>query len=80
VSGGLLHELTTSPQNRIASLKSEDVSVAVTDLYWHTLSRPPTDAERIAVSEYIARLGDRTLALQDVLWSLVTAPEFVLRR
>jgi hypothetical protein len=80
VSGGLMHQLTTSPQNRLATLKTDDVPAAVTELYWHALSRPPTDSERTAVTEYVARHTDRTAALQDVLWSLVTSHEFVLRR
>ena len=75
-----MHQLTSSPQNRLADLKSQDVAVAVTELYWHTLSRPPTETERQAVTEYVNRHGDRTAALQDVLWSLVTSHEFVLRR
>ncbi|MDZ4687195.1 MAG: DUF1549 and DUF1553 domain-containing protein [Planctomycetaceae bacterium] len=80
VSGGLMHQLTSSPGNRLAALTSQDVSVAVTELYWHTLSRPPTETERQAVTEYVTRHDDRTAALQDVLWSLVTSHEFVLRR
>jgi hypothetical protein len=80
VSGGLLHELTSSDQNRIAGLSSRDPADAITELYWHALSRAPTDAERQSLTEYVTRHRNRTAALQDVLWSLVTSHEFVLRR
>ncbi len=45
-------------------------------LYLHILSRRPTDAERIRLTAYLDRQGQR--AYQDICWALLNSAEFLL--
>ncbi|MBY0231341.1 MAG: DUF1549 and DUF1553 domain-containing protein, partial [Gemmataceae bacterium] len=49
-------------------------------LYLAALCRPPTRAEREAAATILARGKDRRAAWEDLLWSLLNAKEFLLRR
>jgi hypothetical protein len=44
------------------------------------LGRPPRTAEEDAVRLYLWNAADRRKAWEDVLWSLLNAPEFLYRR
>jgi hypothetical protein len=48
-------------------------------LYLSTLSRRPTDAETQLVKAYLAQLGDRAAAFQDLQHALLNSNEFLLR-
>ncbi len=82
ISSDLMHRMTTDARNRVSSLLDQqlETSAAISELYWASLSREPTEAELTALSQYVAGQQDRKTALQDVLWSLVTSHEFLLRR
>jgi len=82
MTGGVLHQMLTAPDNRIGRLLKADKTDAeiVEDLYLTALARLPTDAEREAAKAYIAKAKDRRTALEDVGWGLVNAKEFLLRR
>ncbi|MBI1344665.1 DUF1553 domain-containing protein [bacterium] len=81
LSSELIQQLTADPQNTAAKLaKKEPADQAITDLYWTTVSRRPGDQELAKLTEYVRSHEDTTVALQDVLWSLVTSHEFLLRR
>jgi hypothetical protein len=81
ISGELVHQLTTDPANRIGQWPRDlDPSTALDDLFWSALSRGPTTQERTVLLARLAAADDRTAAWQDVLWSLVTSHEFLLRR
>ncbi len=81
ISGRLLDELLRSPDGRIASLATTSLPIAdaVTELYWRTLSRTPTEEELARTLELLDFEADRRAALEDLAWSLVNAKEFVLR-
>lgn len=81
LSSELIQQLTTDPQNTAAKLaKTESMDRAISQLYWITVSRSPNEQELVKLTEYVQSQGDKTTALQDVLWSLVTSHEFLLRR
>jgi hypothetical protein len=81
ISGQALNELLTHEDNRLTRLLASDLSnpEIVTELYWTALSRAPNDEELAATTSYLASSADRRAALEDVLWSLVNAKEFLLR-
>jgi hypothetical protein len=60
-----------------AKLSDEEI---VRALYERTLARPPRPEELATCRRYIARVGDRREALEDVFWSLVNSTEFLTRR
>jgi hypothetical protein len=48
----------------------------VTELYLTILSRPPTDAERATIADYLATHDRRTAAI-DTTWALINSTEFL---
>jgi len=82
VSGPVVDQLVTSPENRISRLLEAKRSPAeiLDELFWACLSRPPTDSEQRTTLEIIAQRSDQRAAWQDVLWGLITSHEFLLRR
>jgi hypothetical protein len=52
----------------------------VTALYERVLARKPSARERGVCLGYIARVGNRQEALEDVLWSLVNSTEFLIKK
>jgi hypothetical protein len=66
----------------LARKLSEELSdeEIVRALYERALARPPRPEEMVVCQRYIARVGDRREALEDILWSLVNSTEFVTRR
>lgn len=82
MTGGVLHQMLTAPDNRIARLLKADKSDTeiVEELYLAALARLPTDSERAAAKAYLAKVKDRRAGLEDLAWGLVNAKEFLLRR
>lgn len=82
LSGSTVQQLIGDPQGIVAQLAKENsaADVAVTQLYWRTLSRAPSTEELTAMTAYLVKKSDRGAALEDVLSALVTSPEFLLRR
>ena len=82
ISGPLMDDLLTNPDNRIGRLLQTDRtdSAVVDELYWTTLSRPPAEAEQTAAVQHLASTNDRRAACEDLLWSLINSAEFLLRR
>jgi hypothetical protein len=60
-----------------AKLSDDDIVKA---LYERTLARQPRPEEMTVCRRYIARVGERREALEDIFWSLVNSTEFVTRR
>ncbi|MBI1916327.1 MAG: DUF1549 domain-containing protein [Planctomycetes bacterium] len=58
--------------------RTDDQIIAA--LYERVLARKPTDVERVICLRYVARVGDRHEALEDVLWSLVNSTEFLIKK
>jgi hypothetical protein len=82
MSGPTINELLTSPQNRLTRLLAEDKTDAqlIDELYWTALSRPPSAEELQTLVNYVATAKDRREALEDTLWGLLNAKEFILRQ
>jgi hypothetical protein len=49
-------------------------------VYRRTLGRQPTDRELARCRNYIAKVGKRTEAFEDILWALVNSAEFQTKR
>jgi hypothetical protein len=49
------------------------------ELFWTVLTRAPEQAELQRFSALLTA-GDKRAALEDILWALLNAKEFVLRR
>jgi hypothetical protein len=52
----------------------------VEELYWGALTRGPTEGEVKVMTEHIGRAKERRKGIEDVLWAVLNAKEFVLRK
>jgi len=79
ISGPMLEDLLTRPENRIDHLletgKSDEQ--IVDDLFMTALSRPPSEKERSAFLSRFSGGADRLKTAEDELWALVNAKEFL---
>ncbi|MGH7201409.1 MAG: DUF1549 and DUF1553 domain-containing protein, partial [Planctomycetaceae bacterium] len=82
VSGPLIADLLTRPENRLSRLLASEQSSAeiIEELYWTALSRAPTQEELRATTDHLDTAADRRRALEDIAWALVNSNEFMLRR
>jgi hypothetical protein len=82
ISGGLLQQMLTRPDNRLGRRIKEGMSDAaiVDELYLAALCRPPNDRERTASLAVIAAAKDRRSGLEDVAWGVLNAKAFLLSR
>jgi hypothetical protein len=62
----------------LAAKKTDDQIVEA--LYERTLCRKPRPDELTVCKRYIAKVGDRKEALEDIYWSLVNCTEFLLKK
>jgi hypothetical protein len=81
ISGPTTQEFLSEPDNRLGVLLSSGKSdrEMLDELFWTVLTRAPEPAELERFSALLAA-GDRRAALEDILWALLNAKEFVLRR
>ena len=82
VSGELINDLLVHRSNRLTRLLASGSSneEIVADLYWSSVSRPPTAGELQATLQHLQSVDDRRRGLEDILWGLVNSNEFLLRR
>jgi len=82
ITGPLLNKMLSDADNRIGRLLAAGKTDAemVEEFYLAALCRPPSAKERQQAREMIGRARDRRAALEDLLWGLVNAKEFLLRR
>jgi len=82
ISGPEVTKLVGHPDNRIAKLLASGKTdeQAVEELYWTALTRPPSAEEAAAMVGHVKVSKDRRRGLEDVLWALLNAKEFVLRK
>jgi len=82
LTGSLVNDAVSAPDNRLGQLLSAGKSDRdiLEELYLASLCRLPADAERTALLARVAHAPDRRAALEDVLWGLLNAKEFLLRR
>ncbi len=81
VSGPILNELLTRDDNRLRdwlTAKTEPDPL-IDEVFWTILNRPPLPTERSALTKYLATSDKHRANLEDVVWSLLSSPEFVLR-
>jgi hypothetical protein len=71
------HEGT--PLARLLRETSEDEAV-VARLYLQTIAREPSPQEVKTCLDYLAEVGDRSEAFEDILWTLLNSTEFLTRR
>jgi hypothetical protein len=69
----------TNLLSRILKSYPEDKE-ALRILYLRTLARKPTDRELEKCQNYLAKVGNRTEAFEDLLWALVNSTEFQTKR
>jgi hypothetical protein len=81
LTGALLNEAISAPHNRLGALLKTGKSdrEIVEELFLASLCRLPTDAERTPLLARVAHAADRRSALEDILWGLLNAKEFLLR-
>ena len=82
ISGPEITRILADPDNRLTRLLREGKNNGqiIDELYWATLTRAPSDAERKAMIDHVQDMKDRRQGLEDVTWALFNAKEFVLRR
>jgi hypothetical protein len=82
ISGPSVNELLTRSDNRLAALldSGKPNRAVVEELYWTALTRAPSATELAKTVAHIEQAKDRRAGIEDVLWGLVNAKEFVLRR
>lgn len=82
ITGPLLNKMLSTADNRIGRLLAAGKTDAeiVEEFYLAALCRPPSATERQAALAMIGRAKDRRAALEDLVWGLVNAKEFLLRR
>lgn len=82
LTGEMFQELLADPTNRIGELLKSGKSnqEIVETLYLSAFSRPPTTEESAKLATRIADAKNRREAIEDVVWAIVNAKEFLLRR
>jgi hypothetical protein len=82
LTGEMLQEMLADPDNRIGGLLVSGKSdrEIIEELYLTALARRPTADETNRLTDFIAKAKDRRRAVEDVVWGLVNAKEFLLRR
>ena len=82
ISGPAINDLISRSDNRLNALFAGDrpARQIVEELYWLALTRAPSAAEQTAAARHLEKNSDRRAALEDLLWGLLNAKEFILRR
>ena len=82
ISGPQISKLVGDAGNRVTKLiaAGKNDGEIVEELYWAALTRGPTPSEREAMVGHIAAAKDRRKGIENVLWALLNAKEFVLRK
>ena len=81
MTGPALVDLLRRPGNRLDQLTDSGLSAGekVEALYWVALGRAPSAPEKDAMAAHLSAARDSRAALEDIVWALVNAKEFVLR-
>jgi hypothetical protein len=83
MNSDLVHAFTAAQGKTIlaellAQKKTDEEIVAA--LYERVLARSPSAEEKGTCLKYLARVGERQEALEDILWGLVNSTEFLLKK
>ena len=79
----MIHAMVRSRGNtRLARIlqKHSGNAAAVAEVYLLVLSREPSASELAICRDYLATVGDRGEAFEDLMWSLINSSEFLSRR
>jgi hypothetical protein len=81
-SGPLLNDLLTQPDNRLGRLLAANrpAGEVIDTLYLAALCRLPNPHERQTGIELLTKAANRRAALEDLVWGLLNAKEFLLRQ
>jgi Protein of unknown function (DUF1553)/Protein of unknown function (DUF1549) len=82
ISGETINRMLTGSSGRLSRRLNAGKSNAeiISEFYLASLCRPPSDEEFRGAVAYVDKSADRRSALEDVVWSLLNAKEFLLRR
>lgn len=82
ISGPTLQDFVGDQDNCLAALiaSKKPAGEMVEELFWAALTRAPSPVESRTLTAVIEAAPDRRAALEDILWGLLNAKEFVLRR
>jgi hypothetical protein len=83
MNSALVHAATsTKGKTLLADLLAQDRTdeQIVAALYERVLARKPTLEEQVTCQRFLGTVGDRTEALEDVLWALVNSTEFLIKK
>ncbi|HLW68162.1 MAG TPA: DUF1549 and DUF1553 domain-containing protein [Gemmataceae bacterium] len=82
ISGEMIGKLLAEPDNRIGKLLQSGKSDGdiLDELYLAALCRYPSASERQQILSRLTGAANRRTAWEDVLWALLNAKEFLLRR
>ena len=75
-------QIKANGPTRLAALlkKFSNDDDAASELYLMVLSREPSDKERKIIADYVAEVGNRNEAFEDLMWSLMNSSEFLSKR
>jgi hypothetical protein len=82
ISGPTVQDFVGDKDNRLTSLlaSGKPARAVVDELFWTALTRAPSKTESARLVALIESAPDKRAALEDILWGLLNAKEFVLRR
>ena len=78
ISNALKAEGNTRLGQILANNKTD--KAAISELYLAFLARDPSDKELVIAVDYLAKVGDRREAFEDLAWSLLNSSEFLSKR
>lgn len=78
----LTNALRADGNTRLGQILSNnrDEKDAISELYLAFLARDPSDKEMTIATEYLAKVGNRREAFEDLAWSLLNSSEFISKR
>lgn len=76
MNSSLIRDKVTRARERLHSLSDDEL---VQQLYLCAFSRPPRPQERATVLKHLDSSGDRTQAIEDVVWALINTNEFMFQ-
>ncbi len=81
VSGPILNDLLARDDNRLQTWLDSKLESGqlIDEVFWTILNRAPTPTEIAAAQKHLASSDKRRANLEDIVWSLLSSPEFVLR-
>ncbi|MBI5772592.1 MAG: DUF1549 domain-containing protein [Verrucomicrobia bacterium] len=82
ISGETINDMVSAKDNRLGKLLNagQGSREIVEELYWASLNRAPAKAELEKSVAYAETAKDKRKALEDVLWALLNAKDFLLRK